>query len=497
MLRVCCIRVRHPSRERGILHDRNPERSKYETMRVPITFRERTRETLRQTAGTAARLHTADVFDAARLAHVHNTPAWSAAVAEARAIRLRTLHNLAGYLEQLECTIMARGGRVVWARDGDEAARYIVQLAQTSGVSLAVQGRTTLADEIALAAALRQANVRLQPTNVGDYLANLAEQRPAHPLASIANWHIDDVARVVHTQLDVPVLLNAQAIVDVVRSRVRQSVLHSGLHIVGVDFAIAETGTLVVMDEQAGARLAASQVPLQVAIMGIEQVVPTFEDWRVIEQVYLGSAFGRTQQPHLDLFAGGSRPDSGTEFHLILLDNGRTTLLASAAAELLACIRCGACVSACPVSRRVGSAPYAWSYPGPVGAVGAAWLLPPVHGDAAAASTLCGACRAACPIGIDLPALLLRARQRPVPSRARWQRLVLRRIIRQMHTPAQRASLARWITAGRVLAGSGTRRKWLAPWLLHWTSSRDLPPPAGTPFHARWAQRQTSRPVDG
>jgi L-lactate utilization protein LutB len=155
-------------------------------MRVPITFRERTRETLRQTAGTAARLHTADVFDAARLAHVHNTPAWSAAVAEARAIRLRTLHNLAGYLEQLECTIMARGGRVVWARDGDEAARYIVQLAQTSGVSLAVQGRTTLADEIALAAALRQANVRLQPTNVGDYLANPWQ---VSPTGTSTTWH--------------------------------------------------------------------------------------------------------------------------------------------------------------------------------------------------------------------------------------------------------------------------------------------------------------------
>lgn len=465
-------------------------------MRVPITFRERTRETLRQTSGTAARLHTADVFDAARLAYEQNTPAWSTAMAEARAVRLRTLHNLAGYLEQLERAILARGGKVVWARDGDEAARYIVQLAQASGVSLAVQSRTTLADEIALAPALQQVHVRLHPTNVGDYLADLGEQRPAHPLASIANWHIDDVARTVHTQLGVPVLLDARAIVDVVRSRVRQAVLHSGLHVVGVDFAIAETGTLVVMDEQGGARLAASQVPQQVAIMGLEQVVPTVEDWLVLQRAYLGSAFGQMQQPHLDLFAGGSGVDSGAGFHLIVLDNGRSTLLGTAAAELLACIRCGACVSACPVSRRVGSAPYAWSYPGPVGAVAAAWLLAPVHGDAVVASTLCGACRAACPIGIDLPALLVQARQRPAPSQARWQRPVLRRVIRQWHTPAQRARLARWITAGRLLTGPGSRRSWLAPWLLRWTSSRDLPPAAGVPFHERWAQRQASRPAD-
>lgn len=461
-------------------------------MRRPITFRERARLAISQTAETAARTHTAGVFDNARRAHARANSRWPALTAEARTVRLQTLRNLGGYLEQLEAAVTARGGHVVWARDGDEAARYIVELARTQRVSQAVHSRTPLAVEIGLTAALNQANVRVQPTHVGDYLANLVGQRPAHPLASVANWHIDDAARVVHEQLDVPVFLNAQAIVNMARSRVRQAVLHSALSIVGVQFAIAETGSLVVLDEQADVRLAAAQVPVQVAIMGLEQVVPTVEDWLLLEQVYLGGAVGRAQLPHVDLLAGTSPAAEGREFHLILLDNGRSTLLNGPAAELLTCIQCGACVSACPISRRVGSEPYAWSLPGPLGAVMAAWLLAPPYADGVAASTLCGACRTACPLDIDLPTQLLNARhvtqtRRQSPPGLRW-------VIRKLHSPSQRTSLARWLATSRWLTGGQSRRKWLAPWLLRWTASRDLPPVAGTPFHERWTLRQMGSP---
>lgn len=465
-------------------------------MRTPLTFRERTRQALQQPAQTAALLHTSDVLVEARHAHERTTADWAALRMDARAIRLQTLHNLAGHLEALEQAVMARGGKVVWARSGDEAARYVVELAHARRVSLAVHTQTPLVLEIDLAAALRRANVRLQPTHIGDYLADLAGQRPAHPQASVANWHIDDAARVVHAQLDVPVFLNAPAIVEVARTRVRQTVLHSGLSIVGVDFAIAETGTLIVLDAQADARLAAAHVPIQVALMGLEQVVPTFDDWLILQRAYLGSAFGQAALPHIDLFSAAGQPETGTEFHLILLDNGRSTLLASPAQELLACLRCGACVAACPVSRRVGSEPYAWSYPGPPGAVTAAWVLPPAYGDAVKASTLCGACRVACPVDIDLPALLTQARQPRVAPGWRPPPAGLPQVIRRFHTPARRTALARWLAASRLLTGSRSQRRWLAPWLLRWTSSRDLPPAAGAPFHVRWAQRQAARSVD-
>lgn len=465
-------------------------------MRTPLTFRERTRQILSRPAQTAALLHTSDALAGARLVHARATANWAAVKMDARAVRLRTLANLAGHLEALEQAITARGGKVVWARSGDEAAQYIVELAQAQRVSQAVYSQTPLAMEIGLAAALRRVNVRLQPTHIGDYLADLADQRPAHPLASIANWHIDDAARVVHDRLDVPVFLNAAAIVDVARTRVRQAVLHSGLSIVGVDFAIAETGTLVALDAQASVRLAAAHVPVQVALMGLEQVVPTFDDWLTLQQAYLGSAYGQALLPHVDLLSGTSQGADGVEFHLILLDNGRSTLLASPAHELLACIRCGACVAACPISRRVGSEPYAWSYPGPAGAVSAAWLLPAVYRDAVTASTLCGACRTACPVDIDLPALLGQARQQRLDEGGRWSTAGLRQVVRRFHTPDRRTSLARWLVASRMLAGSRSQRRWLAPWLLRWTSSRDVPPAPGAPFHVRWAQRQAAKSDD-
>lgn len=465
-------------------------------MRAPITFRERTRQALQQPAPTAALVHTNDRLTKARSMAVREIADWSSARREARTIRLHTLGNLAGHLETLERAIIARGGTVTWARSGDEAAQYIVQIAQERRISQAVQSQTPLALEIDLATALRRASVRLQPTQIGDYLANLDGQRPAHPLASVANWNIDDAARVVHTRLDVPVLLNAQAIVDAARTRVRQTVLHSGLSIVGVDFAIAETGTLVVSDPQGDVRLAAAHAPVRIALMGIEQVVPTIDDWLTLQRVYLASAYGETQVPHVDLLAGSGGVADGTEFHLIMLDNGRSTLLASPASGLLACIRCGACVSACPVSRRVGGEPYAWSYPGPMGAVAAAWLLAPPHADAVAASTLCGDCRAVCPVQIDLPAMLVQARQQDSFRPLRGRPVGLRQVIRRLHTPARRATLARWLGAGRLLAGARSQRRWLAPWLLRWTTSRDLPPAPGAPFHIRWAQRQAARSAD-
>lgn len=465
-------------------------------MRTPITFRERSRQVLRQPAQTAALLHTSDVLCAARLAYARSSADWTAVQTAARAIRLRTLDNLAGHLEALEGVIAARGGKVIWARDGHAAAQYIAEIAQARRVTQAVHSQTPLVLEIDLATALRRVNVRLQPTNVGDYLADLAGHRPAHPLASVANRHIDDVVKTVQDQLQVPVPMHAPAIVDVVRTRVRQAVLHSGLSIHGADFAIAETGTLVTLDAQADVRLAMAHVPVQIVLLGIEQVVPTVDDWLTLQRAVLGSAYGQTHLAHVDLLSGSSHPADDTEFHLILLDNGRSTLLASPAREVLTCIRCGACQTACPISRRVGSEPYAWSYPGPVGAVIAAWLLPPAYRDAVAASTLCGACRAVCPVDIDLPTLLAQARQPRVFQGARRPPPGLRQIVSRFHTPAGRASLARWLTAGRLLAGPHAQRPWLAPWLLRWTSSRDLPPLPDTPFHLRWAQRAVRQADD-
>lgn len=459
-----------------------------------ISFADRSRQSMRLPNQRMALMHTTAVLTAQRRAGIAAEPTWSDLTARSQALRRHTLANLGRYLEQLERALQARGARVIWARNSAEACQAIVSLAQRPGATQVVQTKSLLAQEIGLAGALQRVGFTLHALNQGEFVAELAGQRPTHPNAGIAHLRIDDIVRVLNARLDMPVFLNADAASRVIRGRVRQAALQSRLVVLGVDFAVAETGTLALFNDQGDVRLASALAPIQVAIMGLEQVVPTLEDLWLLQRVHTRSASGRATPTYVELLSGGASAER--EFYLILVDNGRTAMLAGAEADMLACIHCGACVDVCPVARRVGSQPYAWSYPGPVGAVMGSLSLPLQFADAANASTLCGACRTVCPVGIDLPQFLLRARAlqraraRHVGSRLRPSRLVGRALL-----SAHRPALARYPLlsvvnrVGRLLVGARSTRRWLAPWLWRWTSARDLPLPAAETFRMRWASQ--------
>ncbi len=427
-------------------------------------------------------MHTTSVLAAQRRAGVADEPDWPALTARSQALRRETLANLGRYLPQIEAAVQARGGQVIWAENSAQACQAIVGLAQRAGLFRVWQSRSPLPLEIGLAGALGGAGIQALRLDHGEFLADLNGQRPAHPNAGAANRRIDDIVSDLHARLDMPVFLNAEAATRTVRMHIRRAMLQGGLALLGLDFAVAETGALVTFDDQGGVRAAAALAPVIVAIMGLEQVAPTWEDLWLLRRVRTRSANGRAAPVFVECFSGASEP--GREFYLILLDNGRAQMLANGDAEMLACIQCGACFDVCPAARRVGSQPYAWSVAGPVGAVmGLARLQAPFD-DAAAASTLCGACRTVCPVGIDLPRQLLRARaERRRATPGAWIALALR-------TPDRYATLRTFQRLGRWLSRASRSRPWLAPWLWRWTAARDLPPPAAETFRARWARRR-------
>ena len=452
--------------------------------RTPVSFRARSRQTLRLHSQRSALMHTTAVIAARRRAGIAAESDWLELTARSQAARRQTLSHLGTYLQQLESALLARGGQVFWARTSAEACQFIVDLARRSGSGHVLQTRSALPLEIGLAEALQRSALTLSFTNQGEFLAALGGQRPAHPNAGAAHLRIDDIVRTLHARLDMPVFLNADAASHVIRGRVRQVALQSSLAVMGVDLAVAETGVLALFNDQGDVRLAAALAPVQVAIMGLEQIVPTLEDLWLLQRVHATSASGRATTTYVELLSGAAT--AGREFHLSLLDNGRSRLLNTPGAELLSCIHCGACLDVCPVARRVGSQPYAWSYPGPLGAAMAPLLLPAPFGDVADASTLCGACRSVCPVGIDLPRHLLAARDRSgfTVGRATGQWFV-----RMLHTPGHFATLSAINRLGRLLVGAQHSRRWLAPWLWRWTAGRDLPAPAPETFRRRWARQ--------
>jgi L-lactate dehydrogenase complex protein LldF len=437
-----------------------------------------------------ALLHTTAVLAAQRRAAVAAQPDWAELTARCTALRRHTIAHLGVYLDQLERAIQARGGQVIWARNSGEACQAIIALAQRAGVTQVVQTRSVLPLEIGLTAALQGAGLTTFLLNQGEFLAELSGQRPAHPNAGVANLRIDDIVRTLHARLDMPVFLNADAANRIIRGRTRQAVLQSALAVMGIDFAVAETGALALFNDQGDVRLASALAPLQVGIMGLEQIAPTFDDLWLLSGVQTRSASGRSAPTYVELLSGA--PTADREFHLILLDNGRSAMLAQPEADLLTCIQCGACVDVCPVARRVGSQPYAWSYPGPVGAVMGPLHLSSQFADAAEASTLCGACRTVCPVGIDLPRHLLRARARRPGSRVRPSGWVSRTLLSSHQAPGARLLMLSAVNRlGRLLVRGGRSRRWLAPWLWRWTAARHLPPPAAETFRARWARQHS------
>ena len=353
---------------------------------------------------------------ALRQGTVEKLPDFAARRDRAKAVRERTLAELPDLLETLEANVTAAGGTVHWATDGLAAASLVTELLASRGVRLAVKGKSMIGEEIGLRQALGAAGIEAVETDLGEYIIQLAGHAPSHiisPALHLSRGQVSDLfARTLGRTGE-----DSAAMTRVAREALRRKFLAADAGITGANIAVAETGTIVLLENEGNIRLSTTCPPVVVALMSLEKVVASLADAATVLDILPLAATGQVLPVHLSFLTGPRRPgetDGPREFHLVILDNGRSALLGDPALrDILRCIRCGACLNVCPVYQRLGGHPYGSVYPGPMGSV-LSPLLAHAPGDPRQpfACTHCRACAAACPVGIDHPALLQELRQR-------------------------------------------------------------------------------------
>jgi L-lactate dehydrogenase complex protein LldF len=428
-------------------------------------------------------------------------PEWEALRRLAAQIKDHTLAHLDRYLEQLDAAFRAAGGQVHWAADAAAARDVVVALARARGVRRAVKSKSMVTEEIGLNAALEAAGVHVVETDLGEYVLQLAGEAPSHLIAPMIHKPIEAVTELFAAKLGAPRYDRAEDLNRVARAALRREFLAADMGITGVNFAVAETGTLVLVENEGNARLVTTRPPVHVAVMGIEKLVPRLADLGVFLRLLARSATGQRASVYVSLLTGPRRPgeaDGPDELHLVLVDNGRTRVLADPdLREALRCIRCGACLNVCPIFERAGGHAYGSVYAGPIGAVltPALWGLEPAH-ELPFASTLCGACGEVCPVRIDLPRLLLELRARAVRAgfAGPTDRVFARLWRFAMGSPARLQLVGRVGRALQRLVVRGGRIDRLPGPLGGWTAYRTAPPLAAVPFRGRWRARRRRAP---
>ena len=416
----------------------------------------------------------------------------------ARRIRAHTLGRLDEYLEQFTSKVESLGGTVHWAASAEDARAAVLAIARQNGTRLVVKSKSMLSEEVELNHALEAAGLRVVETDLGEYIVQLAHDRPSHIIAPILHRSRDEVATILRDQAGAQPedLVDVAAMTAFARRVLRRDFLGAGMGISGVNFAVAETGAICTVTNEGNGRLTTSAPPVHVALMGIERIVPTTDDLVVMLRLLARSCTGQKLSVYSNVVTGPRRegePDGPRQFHLVLVDNGRSALLDGELAEILYCIRCGACLNTCPVYHRVGGHVYGGVYSGPIGAV----LTPGLDGldrtgDLPHASTLCGACRDVCPVRIDLPKLLLRLRiQGAREGRGPWW---VKAGIAAHAWVASRPGLyrfaMRWAArAATLLEHDGWITSLPGP-LGGWTQKRDFPAPATRSFTEAWQARK-------
>lgn len=442
-----------------------------------------------------------DLFAERREAAIATVPDWEELRERARAIKAETLAHLDRYLLEFEQRARAAGTTVHWARDADEACALVLRLARERGAERLVKAKSMTTEEIGLNAACARA-LGHEPveTDLGEWIIQLAGETPSHIIVPAIHKTKADVAELFVEKLALPRTDDVQELAATARRLLRQHFAAADLGLSGVNFAVAETGSILILENEGNARLTTTLPRVHVAVMGIEKVIPRFADLEVFLRLLPRSGTGQHLTSYQSILTGPDGPEreGPCELHVILLDNGRAGLLGEELTrQTLACIRCGACLNACPVYQAIGGHAYGSVYPGPIGAVLTPQLSSAEESQALPfASSLCGACRDVCPVKIDIPALLLtlRARlvaRRDLPNTPDLQHLPVRRGARRvwrawawlMTHPRAYALAARMARFAQRWPGLARR----VPALEAWTRTRALPPIAPQSFRERMA----------
>jgi L-lactate dehydrogenase complex protein LldF len=407
----------------------------------------------------------------------------------AHAIRKEVLEKHQEYLDQFAHNAARSGFIVHHAQDGEQACQIVLDIARQADAQMIAKSKSMVTEEIQLNRNLEQAGLRVVETDLGEFIVQLRNETPAHIITPALHLLREQVAETFQNELGMPYSAEVEDITAFARQKLRQVFLAAPIGISGVNFGVAESGALCLVTNEGNGRMVTTLPSIHVAIMGVERLVPSYRDLEVMLRVLARSATGQKSSSYVSLLLGPrseADPDGPEVRHVILVDNGRMSMRVSGLSDALLCIRCGACLNACPVFREIGGHAYGSVYAGPIGSLVSPGLFGMKEfGHLAGVSTLCGACSEVCPVGVDFPTLLLRIRAElsQVSGSPTWSKLGMRLYSWFAESPG-RFRLAQRI--GALIAGRNDR--WLSrlpPPLNRWTQSRQFPPFAKIPFRER------------
>jgi len=439
-------------------------------------------------------------FPAKRLAAIRHLPEFEALRDQGKAIKDHTLAHLDYYLEAYEKKVIAAGGQVHWARTPQEACETILGICRSVDARMVTKGKSMIAEEVALNDYLEAHGIEPVETDLGEYIIQLRKEPPSHiiaPAIHLVKSQVEATFRASHTDLPPDRKLDEVGeLTDEARAVLRKRFLAADVGITGANFLIAETGSSIIVTNEGNGDLTQILPRIHIVLASLEKVVPNLEDASTILRLLARSATGQEFSTYTTVSTGPRRPndlDGPEQYHVVLLDNGRSAMLGREFQDMLRCIRCSACMNHCPVYATVGGHAYGWVYPGPMGAV----LTPTLVGVEEAghlpnASTFCGKCESVCPMKIPLPKMMRHWRERE------WDR--------RLNPPMFRAGLKFWAffakrpalyrlgagLAARLLRlwSGGRGRASSLPLAGGWTAGRDFPAPEGRTFQSLWAEKQ-------
>ncbi|MBO0737655.1 MAG: iron-sulfur cluster-binding protein [Alphaproteobacteria bacterium] len=439
-------------------------------------------------------------FPLRRSLAVERLPEFEALRESGRSIKDHVLAHLDFYLELYESRAVAAGGKVHWASTAQEACAAVLQICRSVGARTVTKGKSMVAEEVGLNDFLEANGITPVETDLGEYIIQLREEPPSHIIAPAIHLIKEQVAetfRAEHSALDpARPLVEPRQMCEEARAMLRPRFLAADVGITGANFLVAETGSSIIVTNEGNGDLTQTLPRVHIVMTSIEKVVPTLEDAVTLMRLLARSATGQEFSSYTTVSTGPRQPgdlDGPEQYHVVLLDNGRSALLGTDFQDMLRCIRCAACLNHCPVYAAVGGHAYGWVYPGPMGAV----LTPSLIGIEEAghlpnASTFCGRCESVCPVKIPLPKMMRHWREREYAQK--------------LSPPVYRTGLSVWSwvarrpalyhafaeLASRVLgwAGRGRGRFRSLPLANGWTTVRDMPAPEGRSFHSLWAERQ-------
>ncbi|WP_395755982.1 LutB/LldF family L-lactate oxidation iron-sulfur protein [Edwardsiella ictaluri] len=461
-----------------------------------VKFKDRIRLQLDDAVMRKAVANAQERISANRQKMVDELGHWDEWRERAEQIRDHVLDNLDAYLYQLAEKVTENGGKVYFAKTKEDATRYILQVAQGKNAKKVVKAKSMVTEEIGMNHALQQAGIQVVETDLGEYILQLDQDPPSHVVVPAIHKDRTQIRRVLHETLGYDGPETPEAMTLFIRQKIRQDFLSADIGVTGCNFAVAETGSVCLVTNEGNARMCTTLPPTHIAVMGMERIAPTFEEVDVLITMLARSAVGARLTGYNTWLTGPREADNldgPQEFHLVIVDNGRSSILGSPFRAVLRCIRCGACVNTCPAYRHIGGHGYGSIYPGPIGAV----ISPLLGGyanfkDLPYACSLCTACDSVCPVNIPLSKLILRHRRAMVeaglPPKAE-QRATRLFAYANSHPTLWKvgmiagARVASWlIKGGKAPINAGA--------LAEWTAARDLPQADGESFRSWFKQHK-------